>query len=187
MMDRATPTMRPLSNNLSSQMAALEAAANDVDEESSQSPSESNGNKGKMEIKQESTDGKQEMDEDTNMTDNNSNSGSGKHNTEEMSGNVKTEIKSEMNDRSDNSASGSTESLNQIKEEVKDEPMSPSNETRSETKAVVPEPIESNETDKKKKCCKYFFILFFLFCLCSDEVVKISSFFFSCYNSVQAR
>ena len=47
----------------------------------------------------------------------------------------------------------------QIKEEVKDEPMSPSNADgiKNETKPVVPEPIQPNALDKKKKCCKYTF------------------------------
>lgn len=152
MIDRTISAMRPMGNSLSSQMAALEAAARDRDEDS-QSPGDSNSNKGKCEIKQESGDAKHEMDEDSRM-DGNSNSGGGKNASNDMGGgNVKTEIKTEPMDQSDAGGSGISDSL--VKGEIKDEPMSPSNESKPDVKPVVLEPIQPNALDKKKKCRKY--------------------------------
>lgn len=153
MIDRNISAMRPMGNSLSSQMAALEAAARDRDEDS-QSPGDSNSNKGKCEIKQES-DAKHEMDEDSRM-DGNSNSGGGKNVSNDMGGgNVKTEIKTEPMDQSDACGSGISDSLMAAKGEIKDEPMSPSNENKPDVKPVVLEPIQPNALDKKKKCRKY--------------------------------
>lgn len=153
-MDRTISVARPMANSLSSQMAALEAAARDRDEDS-QSPSDSNGNKGKCEIKQESN-VKHDMDDDSNMMDGNSNSGGGKNVSNDMGGNIKTEIKSEAMD-TDHSASGSGifDPIMQIKKEIKEEPMSPTNESKPDIKPVILEPIQINALDKKKKCCKY--------------------------------
>lgn len=130
---------RPMTNSLSSQRAALEAAARDRDEDS-QSPD--NNNKGKCEIKQES-DIKKEGDDDYNS----SGATGGKNINSEM--NIKQTIKTEPMDVDH------SENI-QPKEEIKDEPMSPSNSdgTKSDTKPVVPQPIQPNELDKKKKCCE---------------------------------
>lgn len=149
LIDRAVAAVRPMGNSLSSQMAALEAAARDRDEDS-QSPAESNGNKGKGDKKQK--DIKHEMDDDSSMLD--SNSGGGKNVSNDMLSNIKTEMKSEPMD-TDAGGSGLPDQILQIKSEIKEEPMSPSADQKPDIKPVVPEPIQPNALDKKKKCCKY--------------------------------
>lgn len=138
-----------MANSLSSQMAALEAAARDQDEDS-QSPD--NNNKGKCEIKQEG-DIKTELDDDS-FNARGGGAGGGKNTNNDVAS-VKTEIKTEPMEVD---ASG-TDGI-KIKEEIKDEPMSPSSAAeaqlkRDATKPMVPEPIQPNATDKKKKCRKF--------------------------------
>lgn len=157
--DRATPISRSL--NMPSQMTALESAAQERDEDS-QSPGENNSIKGKCDIKQEH-DIKTEADDDANMMDTNSNNSNsncgGKNVNNDMSSGIKTEIKGDPMDQGDNnSAESDNEEMNECKDEIKDEPMSPSDEKpKIEKKSTIPEPIEQdgNEKDKKKKCRKY--------------------------------
>lgn len=142
-----------MANSLSSQMAALEAATRRDQDEDSQSPD--NNNKGKCEIKQES-DIKTEMDDDSFNASGSGGGGGrgGGKNVNNDIASVKTEIKTEPMDVDAVGPDGI-----KIKDEIKDEPRSPTSEAeaqlrRDAAKPMVPEPIQPNATDKKKKCCK---------------------------------
>lgn len=165
--DRVTPTSRPMSASLSSQMSALEAASQDRDDDSSQaSPIETNTNKGKSEIKQEHNI-KTEMDDEPSLMDtnsNHSNSNCGKNTSNDMPSksmsSMKAEVKTEAMDQGDNGES-ENDDMNETKHEIKDEPMSAEEDDadekkpKTETKPVIPEPIQQDKSetaDKKKKC-----------------------------------
>jgi E1A/CREB-binding protein len=127
------------SSSLSSQMAALEAANRNDDEDSP----ESNTNKGK-EIKQED-----DIKDDPDMES----GGGGGKNVNNDGKSIKQEIKTEPMDQD-----GDSQDTNKSKLDIriKDEPMSPKSSdavVKSEVKTAFPEPI-ANSDSKKKKCCK---------------------------------
>ncbi|XP_011493407.2 CREB-binding protein [Aedes aegypti] len=159
---------RSMSSSLSSQMAALEAAARDQDEDSqpgsgvaNSSANESSAKGGKLELKQEQ-DIKSEPDTnhmDTSDSGSGAGAGGGKSVNNDNCPSIKQEIKTEPMDTSE--SQDGTEKTNSKLDVVKckEEPMSPSNATSTTVNAVVksepkvfPEPIQSDPADTKKKC-----------------------------------
>ena len=151
------------SSSLSSQMAALEAAARDDNEDSP----ESTNNKGK-EIKQ---------DDDIKSESDSQMEGHGGKNVNNEGMNIKQEIKTESMDQDGDS----NDNKSKLDIKVKDEPMSPSTSAggevvvKNEIKSC-PEPIPNADL-KKKKCSEYLKILKFrkvrCYCMKDDKILKI--------------
>lgn len=145
--DRPISNMsRTTSSSFTSQMAALEAAAHER-EEDSQSPDDNNTNKGKLDMKQEK-DIKREID-DFSYNNMDSSSSGGKN------------IKSEGKFKSENMKMEpmDVDHMQSSDSQSKDDRMSPENKSGlvTDIKPIIPEPIQctSNAVDQKKKCCKY--------------------------------
>lgn len=175
---------RPTSiSNLSSQMAALEAAARDNDETppspSADSGGESgNASKGKLDsIKQEDEIKKEYMEDgsggagDNSQMDTQSSAGVGKNVNNDgtnMKVEIKTEdgdgiIKSEPMDTDDNNAANGVGGMgNAGTSDCKNDGKTSADgdtKVKSETKPVVPEPLMPNAGDKKKKCGELYNII----------------------------
>uniref|UniRef100_A0A1B6BX87 histone acetyltransferase n=1 Tax=Clastoptera arizonana TaxID=38151 RepID=A0A1B6BX87_9HEMI len=139
---RSTATTTASSNSYSSQMAAITAALTRDDD----SPPCSNQNKGKldnMDIKSERDDGNNGEDDDG---EGRHREGGGKGMSFDCGGKIKQEIKTEPMDQD-----------SRLKDDIsiKDEPRSPNstNDSSTDIKPVIPEPIAQQAgVDKKRKC-----------------------------------
>lgn len=121
-----------------------------LDMDESQSPNDGSRTKGKCDKVKQEPDVKSEMDDDS-MMDTNSNSNCGGKNA---NNDMKSEIKAEPMDQGEGH-DNDLDDMNDTKDDIKDEPMSPSDDKPIiEKRSSVPEPIEQDGADKdaKKKC-----------------------------------